>query len=48
MQSTLNETATSNDTVYIKWFNLHQMIESTLNDTVTLNDTIYVKWYNLH
>ena len=40
MQSTLNETATSDDTVCIKWFNLHQMIQSTLHDRVTLNDTV--------
>ena len=40
-----NETATSNettliDTFYIKWCNLHYMIQSTISDTVALNDTV--------
>jgi len=39
-----NDNSILKDTVYIKWYSLHQMIQSTFNDKTTLRDAVYIKW----
>ena len=40
MQSTLNDKGTLHNTVYIKGFTLHEMIQSTLVDTIYISQLL--------